>query len=115
MQFIKLNATCRLFNFAIGLFIPAAFQNITWKLFIIFGVLCFAAAVQAWLTYPETCNKSLEEIEVLFQDGAPKPWTTKPGDSLLDQKIAAGDGRKDGGVTEGSGEQRMEYTEKVTV
>ncbi|KAG4413163.1 hypothetical protein IFR04_013702 [Cadophora malorum] len=104
-----------LFNFAIGLFIPAAFQNITWKLFIIFGVLCFAAAVQAWLTYPETCNKSLEEIEVLFQDGAPKPWTTKPGDSLLDQKIAAGDGRKDGGVAEGTGEQRMEYTEKVTV
>lgn len=42
-----------LFNFAIGLFIPPAFQNISWKLFIIFGILCFAAAAQAFISYPE--------------------------------------------------------------
>lgn len=47
-----------LFNFAIGLFIPPAFQNISWKLFIIFGILCFGAAVQAFFTYPETAGKS---------------------------------------------------------
>lgn len=76
-----------LFNFAIGLFIPPAFQNISWKLFIIFGVLCFAAAGQAWLTYPETAGKSIEEIEMLFSKGAVKPWRTRPGDSLLDQRI----------------------------
>ncbi len=28
------------FNFALGLFTPPAFINISWKLFIVFGVLC---------------------------------------------------------------------------
>lgn len=76
-----------LFNFAIGLFIPPAFHNISWKTFIIFGVLCFGAAIQAYLTYPETAGKSLEEIELMFSKDGPRPWNTKPGDSLLDQKI----------------------------
>lgn len=44
------------------------------------------AAVQAFLTYPETCKKSLEEIEDLFKPGAIKPWKTKPGFSKLDHK-----------------------------
>lgn len=70
-----------------GFFIPPGFTNIGWKLFIIFGTLCFGAAIQAFLTYPETCGKSLEEIELLFAVGAPRPWKTKPGDSLLDRKI----------------------------
>ena len=76
-----------LFNFAIGFFIPPGFENISWKLFIIFGVLCFGAAVQAFVAYPETAGKTIEEIELLFSHGAPPPWKTKPGNSLLDQKI----------------------------
>jgi len=40
-----------LFNFALGLFTPPAFINITYKVFIIFGILCVAAAVQAFFTY----------------------------------------------------------------
>lgn len=46
-----------LFNFALGLFVPPGFRNITYKIFIIFGVLCIGAAVQAFFTYPETCGK----------------------------------------------------------
>ena len=42
-----------LFNFAIGLFIPPAFVNIRWGLFLVFGILCFMAAVQFFFTYPE--------------------------------------------------------------
>ena len=76
-----------LFNFALGLFVPPAFHNISWKTFIIFGVLCFGAAVQAYLTYPETARKSIEEIEVLFSKDGPRPWKTRPGESALDQKI----------------------------
>lgn len=76
-----------LFNFALGLFVPPAFHNISWKTFIIFGVLCFGAAVQAYFTYPETALKSLEEIEFLFSPAGPHPWNTRPGDSLLDAKI----------------------------
>ena len=76
-----------LFNFALGLFVPPAFGNISWKTFIIFGVLCFGAAVQAYFTYPETARKSLEEIELLFSPGGPKPWKTKPGGSRLDVEV----------------------------
>lgn len=77
-----------LFNFALGLFVPPAFHNISWKTFIIFGVLCFGAAVQAFILYPETAQKSLEEIEMLFSKGGPRPWNTRPGDSMLDAKVA---------------------------
>ncbi|TKA60946.1 hypothetical protein B0A49_09952 [Cryomyces minteri] len=76
-----------LFNFALGLFVPPAFQNISYKIFIIFGVLCFGAAAQAFLTYPETAGKTLEEIEELFAPGAIKPWKTKVGGSALEAKI----------------------------
>ena len=93
-----------LFNFAIGLFIPPAFQNISWKLFIIFGILCMGAAVQAFFTYPETAGKTIEEVEMLFSKGAPPPWKTKPGNSLLDAKIeevrAHNKGIRDVGATD---------------
>jgi len=74
-----------LFNFAIGFFIPPGFKSISWKIFIIFGVLCIGAAAQAWFSYPETARKSLEEIEAMWKDDALKPWQTKPGQSRLDE------------------------------
>lgn len=76
-----------LFNFAIGFFLPSGLKNITWKMFIIFGVLCIGAAAQAWLSYPETAGLSIEEVEELWKDGAPKPWHTKPGQSHLDEVV----------------------------
>jgi MFS family permease len=78
-----------LFNFAIGIFIPPAFLNITYKTFIIFGVLCFGSAIQAFFTYPETCGKTLEEVEIMFSSGGPHAWNTKPGGSRLDAEIQA--------------------------
>ena len=42
------------------------------------------AAIQFYFTYPETANKSLEEIEILFSPAGPRPWHTKPGGSRLD-------------------------------
>ena len=39
-------------------------------------MLCFNAAVQAYLTYPETARKSIKEIEMLFSKGGPKSWKT---------------------------------------
>ncbi|CAO2650589.1 Nn.00g018810.m01.CDS01 [Neocucurbitaria sp. VM-36] len=78
-----------LFNFAIGLFIPPAFQNIKWGLFVVFGVLCLLGACQFWLTYPETCGKSLEEIEALFSDDGPRAWRTKKGHSRLEDEMHA--------------------------
>lgn len=77
-----------LFNFALGLFVPPAFHNITWKTFIIFGTLCFGAAIQAFVSYPETARKSLEEIEEMFRTGGPHPWQTSVGGSNLEEHIA---------------------------
>ncbi|KAL2215417.1 sugar transporter [Thermoascus aurantiacus ATCC 26904] len=76
-----------LFNFALGLFVPPGFANIKWKLFIVFGVLCVGAAIQVFFTYPETCGKTIEEIEEMFSKGGPWPWETKPGNSKLDAMI----------------------------
>ena len=41
------------------------------------------------MTYPETAGKSIEEIEILFANGGPRPWKTKPGESGLDARIDA--------------------------
>jgi len=87
-----------LFNFALGLFVPPAFLNITYKTFIIFGILCFSAAIQAFLTYPETCGKTIEEIELLFSKGGPHAWKTKPGESRLGAEIQAVIERKAAGA-----------------
>ncbi|KAI8946075.1 general substrate transporter [Xylaria longipes] len=78
-----------LFNFALGLFTPPAFQNIQYKIFIIFGALCVASAIQAFLTYPETCGKTIEEVEELFAKGAPAAWKTKKGGSRLEAEVQA--------------------------
>ena len=50
----------------------------------------------------------------MFRKGGPRPWHTKPGDSLLDQRILevrAGEGKK-GGIAAASDEERMEFGEK---
>jgi hypothetical protein len=83
-----------LFNFALGLFVPPGFANISWKLFIVFGVLCLGAAAQAFLTYPETAGKTIEEIEEMFSEGGPRPWHTKPGHSKLDAAVQEARDRK---------------------
>lgn len=69
------------------MYIPPGFQNITWRMFIIFGVMCFLGAAQFFLTFPETSGKTLEEVELLFS-GKTKPWNTKPGHSKLDEMIS---------------------------
>ncbi|KAJ2974040.1 hypothetical protein NUW58_g8788 [Xylaria curta] len=86
-----------LFNFALGLFTPPAFQNIQYKIFIIFGVLCFVSAIQTFLTYPETCGKTIEEIEPLFAKDGPPAWKTKKGGSRLEAEVQAVLERKRGG------------------
>lgn len=68
------------------MYIPPGFQNITWRMFIIFGVMCFLGAAQFFLTFPETNGKTLEEVELLFSAEI-KPWKTKPGHSKLDEMI----------------------------
>ena len=92
------------FNFALGMFTPPAFLNIKYKIFIIFGVLCVGSAVQTYFTYPETCGKTIEEVELMFAKGGPKAWRTKKGESRLEAEIQAVIDRKtQGGEHEEAG------------
>ena len=54
-------------NFWFALYIPTALNNISWVLYIIFAGISFAAAVSTWLFQPETANRSLEEMDAMFE------------------------------------------------
>lgn len=60
-----------IFNFALGMFVPSAFKNISWKTFIIFGVFCVVMAIHVFLLFPETKGKSLEEIDQIWANNVP--------------------------------------------
>ncbi|KAJ4330510.1 hypothetical protein N0V87_009931 [Didymella glomerata] len=76
-----------LFNAAIGLFIPPAFKNIKYGLFLLFGAFCVLGAIQFFFTYPETCGKTIEEIEVLFSHEGPRAWQTRKGSERLEHDV----------------------------
>ncbi|KAH6998172.1 hypothetical protein BKA56DRAFT_626741 [Ilyonectria sp. MPI-CAGE-AT-0026] len=82
---------------SLGMFTTPAFLNIKRNIFIVFGVLCLAAAVQAWFIYPETCGKTIEEVEELFRTGVMPAWKTKKGGSRLEAEVAAVQEAKDKG------------------
>jgi MFS family permease len=65
-----------IFNFALSYFVPPAFVNIQWRVYIVFGVFCAAMAVHTFFFFPETAGKSLEDIEEMFIAGTPA-WKTK--------------------------------------
>lgn len=64
-----------IFNFAIAMFTPVAFTNITWKTYIIYGVFCVAMFVHVAVLFPETKGKTLEEIEQMWEARIPA-WRT---------------------------------------
>lgn len=63
------------FNFALALFVPSAFRNISWKTYIIFGVFSVVLTIQTFLMFPETKGKTLEEIDQMWADHVPA-WKT---------------------------------------
>ena len=87
-----------IFNFALSYFVPPAFVNIQWKVYIIFGVFCTAMAIHVFFMFPETSGHTLEEVETMFLSGVPA-WKThvdynkvrlqEHGELLDDEKAAA--------------------------
>lgn len=59
------------FNFALAYFVPPAFANITWKTYVLFAVFCFAMFWHTFFMFPETSNKTLEEVAAIFEDQGP--------------------------------------------
>lgn len=49
---------------------PIAFENISWKYYIVFLVVLILILITVWKTYPETRGRSLEEIAVIFDGDA---------------------------------------------
>ncbi|KAJ5815699.1 hypothetical protein N7474_007476 [Penicillium riverlandense] len=54
-------------NFALTFFTPPAFQNIQWRIYCVFGTFCLAASIHVFLLFQETCGKSLEEVDEIFE------------------------------------------------
>jgi len=79
-----------IFNFALAYFVPPAFHNILWKTYILFAVFCFAMTVHVFFFFPETRNKSLEDISVLFSGKVPA-WKSKDFGNKFDQMLQQGD------------------------
>ena len=54
-------------NFWFALYIPTALNKISWILYIIFAGISFLAALSTWCFQPETANRSLEEMDAMFE------------------------------------------------
>ena len=62
---------------------PIALSTIKWKLYIVFACWCPVQAFVVWLFVPETKNRTLEEIDDIFN--SPNPRNA----SLVKKKVAA--------------------------
>lgn len=64
-----------IFNFAIAMFTPSSFKNITWKTYIIYAVFCICMFIHVFFFFPETKGKRLEEIAQIWDEHIPA-WKT---------------------------------------
>ena len=62
-------ATNWLFNFALAWAVPPALSTIAWKTYFIFAAFNFAACIQFIFMFPETAQRTLEEVEEIFAQG----------------------------------------------
>lgn len=53
-------------NFWLGLYIPQALNTASWKLYYIFGGINIAVSIISFFFFPETSNRTLEELDLLF-------------------------------------------------
>ncbi|KAH8433795.1 uncharacterized protein LDX57_011429 [Aspergillus melleus] len=69
----KANAvsTCSnwLFNFAVVMWTPPMIASINWGTYLFFAALNGLFIPVVWFFYPETANRSLEEIDIIFAKG----------------------------------------------
>jgi len=62
-------ATNWLFNFALAFAVPPGLSTIAWKTYFVFAAFNFAAAIHFTFCFPETAQRTLEEIEEVFAQG----------------------------------------------
>nr|SIP56033.1 putative Sugar Porter [Yarrowia yakushimensis] len=63
------------FNFLVVMVTPVAFNSIKWRTYIIYACINVAMVPSIYFFYPETMGRSLEEIDLIFEDSNPRtPW-----------------------------------------
>ena len=58
-----------LFNFALAWAVPPGLSTIAYKTYFIFGTFNFAACIHIFFCFPETAQRTLEEVEEIFAQG----------------------------------------------
>ncbi|KAI1639049.1 general substrate transporter [Biscogniauxia mediterranea] len=59
------------FNFALAYFVPPSFANISWRTYVLFAVFCAAMFIHTFFMFPETANKTLEDVAAIFENTEP--------------------------------------------
>jgi hypothetical protein len=67
-------------NYMVAEVTPSGIANLEWRFWIIWAVICFSFIPITYFFYPETANRSLEDIDRFFE--------TKPGIFIHRNKIA---------------------------
>ncbi|OBT75968.1 hypothetical protein VF21_05741 [Pseudogymnoascus sp. 05NY08] len=73
-------ATNWIMNYMVAEITPSGIANLGWRFWIIWAVICFSFVPITYFFYPETANRSLEDIDRLFD--------TKPGLFVYRNKLA---------------------------
>ncbi|QPG75508.1 high affinity glucose transporter [Brettanomyces nanus] len=64
-------------NFAIAMYTPSSFENITWKTYCIYATFCGCMFFHVLFFFPETKGKRLEEIAQIWDEHIPAWKTSK--------------------------------------
>jgi len=89
------------FNFALAYFVPPAFANIKWKVYLMFAIFLTAMFFHVLFLFPETAGKPLEEVIEIFDGSQPgsikylgtPAWKTKVNRNI--RAMERGEGLED--------------------
>lgn len=73
-------ATNWIMNYMVAEITPSGIANLGWKFWVIWAVICFSFVPTTYFFYPETANRSLEDIDRFFD--------TNPGIFIHNNKLA---------------------------
>ncbi|KAK9454726.1 general substrate transporter [Dipodascopsis uninucleata] len=62
-------------NFILAFVVPIMLKNFQWRTFMVFAFFCLAMALHVYFMFPETKGRTLEEIDILWEQNI-APWNT---------------------------------------
>lgn len=95
------------FNFVIGLVTPPMIQDIGYGTYVFFSVFCVLSFFWSWFLAPETKQRSLEEMDAVFNDHAGEE--DERNKALIRQSLQSG-GYKETREADGGSDTKGEWT-----